>query len=162
MSKNGLLNFLGNLPAGDPAPTIEYLFINEETGEGKALSATANNIETIDKFISSRKIEFISLSIKGGNKEFEIEIDSLLAELDKNAASYLAKSWKFGYGFGSVVDLVGGCFMGHCFYINTSDYVPDDEVLDEVFSKGPVIIKIRAAIEQTFNSKTNIMGCLTG
>ena len=52
--------------------------------------------------------------------------------------------------------------MGHCFYINTSDYVPDDEVLDEVFSKGPVIIKIRAAIEQTFNSKTNIMGCLTG
>jgi hypothetical protein len=98
MNESGFLTFPQGLPAGRPAPTIEYLFYNEDTGEGKEESATINNIDSIEKFISSREIEFISLSIEGGNKELEIEFDSLLAELDNNDTSCLAKAWKFASG----------------------------------------------------------------
>jgi hypothetical protein len=162
MSKNNFLPVTGSIKNDERPAIIQYYFYDHDTDEEDEETVEIKGIETIEEFISSKNIEFVSLDIEGGNKELEVEFDKLLEELDKNDASYLCRAWKFGYGFGNVADPVAGVREGWSFYIKTSGYVPDFELLDEVFSKGLIIKKVRSAVEQIFKSKTKIIGCLTG
>lgn len=162
MSENNFLPLSDLLKDGEKAATVDYYFYDEDTDNEDEETVEIKNLETIREFISSRNIDCVSLDVEGGNKELEVEFDSLLVELDKNEDSYLGRAWKFGYGFGNVADPVAGVREGWSFYINTSGYIPDFELLDEIFSKGLIIKKIRSAIEQIFESKTSIIGCLTG
>ena len=162
MNRNNFLPFTSTLKNDERPATIQYYFYDDDTDEEDEDSVEIKGLEAIEDFINSKNIEFVSLDVEGGNKDFEVEFDQLLGVLDKNDASYLCRAWKFGYGFGNVADPVAGVREGWSFYIKTSGYVPDFQLLDEVFSKGLIIKQVRTAVEQIFKSKTNIIGCLTG
>lgn len=150
---------------GDVRPAhAEYFFYDDDTDEEEESSMEINSISDVEAFIQSKALEYCSISINGSgaSRDLEAEFNDLLEALHDSQQSDMKAAYEFGYGFGNVLDPVAGDREGWSFYINTSGYVPNFELLEKTFSQGRVITRIRSSIEQIFNTTTQIQGCLTG
>lgn len=162
MRESGLLPYADEVLESCNPPQVGYFYCDEEADEEEEYYCDVVSLDTIKKFVLGKNIDFCSIHIEGGSKDLQQEFEVLLEDLGKYGEPYFKPAWKFGYGFERVVDPVGGVVMGWSFFIDTSDYIPEYSVLDEVFSKGKKIGEIRKLIEGVFGCSTSIEGCFTG